>query len=112
MRRTLAALLGCLLTLTANWVWAAEGSPLLSGGGATPLSSSLPDLGGPAYAMVTKFDEMQIGRMEMNQLRDLDMILEDPEVTDYLQQLGSRLAAPPGVEDQTFTYLRSEEQTA
>jgi predicted Zn-dependent protease len=109
MRRTLAALLGCLLTLTANWVWAAEGNALLSGGGATPLSSSLPDLGGPAYAMVTKFDETQIGRMEMNQLRDLDMILEDPEVTDYLQQLGSRLAAQSGVENQTFTYLALRE---
>jgi hypothetical protein len=49
MRRTLAALLGCLLTLTANWVWAADGNALLSGSGsATPLSSSLPDLGGPA----------------------------------------------------------------
>jgi predicted Zn-dependent protease len=108
MRRTFAALLGCLLTLTANWAWAADGSAQFSGG-STPLSSSLPDLGGPAYAMVTKFDEMQIGRMEMNELRDMNMILEDPEVTDYLQQLGSQLAAQSGLENQAFTYMALRE---
>ncbi len=73
------------------------------------VGNSLPDLGGPANAMISKFDESQIGRMEMNQLRDQNMILEDPEVTDYLQQLGSRLAAQSRVDDQTFTYLALRE---
>jgi beta-barrel assembly-enhancing protease len=108
MRRALAALFGCLLTLTANWVWAADGNALLSSGG-SPLSSSLPDLGGPAYAVINRFDETQIGRMEMNELRDQNMILEDPEVTDYLQQLGSRLSSQSGVDNQTFTYLALRE---
>jgi len=107
MRRILAAALGCLLIFTAGW--AADVDVARIAPSAPPLSSDLPDLGGPATAMISKFDDEQIGRMEMNQLRDLDMILEDPEVTDYLQQLGSRLAAQSGVENQTFTYLALRE---
>jgi predicted Zn-dependent protease len=107
MRRILAALMGCLLTITTSWAWAADQGDVLLG---SPIASSnLPDLGGPANAMINKFDETQIGRMEMNELRDQNMILEDPEVTDYLQQLGSRLAAQSRVDNQTFTYMALRE---
>jgi predicted Zn-dependent protease len=100
MHRTFAAILGCLLTITAGR--AADVERIAA---ATPsVASDLPDLGGPASAMINKFDEGQIGRMEMNELRNQNMILEDAEVTDYLQQLGSRLASQARVEDQTFTY--------
>ena len=68
------------------------------------LSSSLPDLGGPAYALISKADEAQIGRMAMAEMRDQNMILEDPEVTDYIQQLGMRLASQAHDEHQNFTY--------
>lgn len=100
MRRTLAAILGCLLTISAGWA----GDVGREGPTAPSVASDLPDLGGPAYAMINKFDEAQIGRMEMNELRDQNMILEDAEVTDYLQQLGSRLSSQARVDDQTFTY--------
>jgi len=100
MHRTLAAILGCLLTITAGWAGDVERiAPT-----APSVASDLPDLGGPANAMINKFDEAQIGRMEMNELRDQNMILEDAEVTDYLQQLGSRLSSQARVDDQTFTY--------
>src|SRR5579871_6723369 len=100
MRRILAAALGCLLTVSAGWTAAAV--PVSTG--APSYASDLPDLGGPANAMITRFDETQIGRMEMNELRNQNVILEDAEVTDYLQQLGSRLAAQSRAEPQTFTY--------
>jgi predicted Zn-dependent protease len=100
MRRILAAFLGCYLTLSAGW--AADVDRI--GPTAPTVASDLPDLGGPANAMINKFDESQIGRMEMNELRDQNMILEDAEVTDYLQQLGSRLSSQARVDDQTFTY--------
>jgi beta-barrel assembly-enhancing protease len=100
MHRTLAAILGCLLTITAGWA----GDVDRMGPAAPSVASDLPDLGGPANAMINKFDEAQIGRMEMNELRDQNMILEDAEVTDYLQQLGSRLSSQARVDDQTFTY--------
>jgi predicted Zn-dependent protease len=100
MHRTLAAILGCLLTITAGWAGDVDRvAPT-----APSVASDLPDLGGPANAMINKFDEAQIGRMEMNELRDQNMILEDAEVTDYLQQLGSRLSSQARVDDQTFTY--------
>ena len=59
--------------------------------------------------MINKFDEMQIGRMEMNELRDQNVILEDAEVTDYLQQLGSRLSSQARADDRTFTYMALRE---
>jgi predicted Zn-dependent protease len=105
MRRILAATLGCLLTFSAGW--AADVGEMPAGG--APLSSDLPDLGGPATALVNKFDDMQIGRMEMNELRDQNVILEDAEVTDYLQQLGSRLSSQAHADDRTFTYLALRE---
>jgi beta-barrel assembly-enhancing protease len=100
MRRIFAAILGCYLTVTAGF--AADVDRI--GPTAPSVASDLPDLGGPANAMINKFDESQIGRMEMNELRDQNMILEDAEVTDYLQQLGSRLSSQARVDDQTFTY--------
>lgn len=105
MHRILAAALGCLLTVAAGWAAAAE--PVAPG--APSLASDLPDLGGPANAMITRFDETQIGRMEMNELRNQNVILEDAEVTDYLQQLGSRLSAQSRADQQTFTYMALRE---
>ncbi len=132
MRRTPAALFGCLVTLlycTNCWSQDANSSagahtaptpPPILPGGPTPVttpgitsfgapgtgrfSTELPDLGGPANAMVSRADESQIGRMAMKELRDQNMILEDPEVADYIQQLGSRLSSQAHVDQQTFTY--------
>ena len=105
MRRILAAALGCLLTVSAGW--SAEAGSI--GPVAPSVASDLPDLGGPATAMINKFDEMQIGRMEMNELRNQNVILEDAEVTDYLQQLGSRLSSQARADDRTFTYMALRE---
>ncbi len=102
MQRIFAALFGSLLTLSASWAAAAD--PGLAAPSATAIGTSLPDLGGPAYAMLSRNDETQIGHMVMHQLRDQNMILEDPEVTDYIQQLGSRLAAQSHDDEQNFTY--------
>jgi len=111
MRRILAATFGCLLTLSAPW--AAESDRIVPSSLTTSTSpavaGNLPDLGGPANAMINRFDETQIGRMEMNELRNQNMIIEDAEVTDYLQQLGSRLAAQARADNQTFTYLALRE---
>ena len=50
----------------------------------------LPDIGNPAGAIITESDEYQIGRMIVQQLRDEGAIIDDPEVNEYLQALGSR----------------------
>jgi predicted Zn-dependent protease len=54
--------------------------------------------------MVSRGDESQIGRMVMHELREQSMILEDPEVSDYIQQLGLKLAAQSRDDDQPFSY--------
>src|SRR6185312_8202771 len=86
------------------------GNPALSGvlpqtvTADTNLFGTLPDLGGPAYAMVTRSDEDQIGQMIVAQIRNAHLLLEDPEVDDYLQQLGMRLASQAHDENQSFHY--------
>ena len=53
----------------------------------------LPDIGTPADAVLTQDDEFQIGAMIVRGLRDAGRILEDPEITEYVQSVGSRLAS-------------------
>jgi len=85
-------------------------NPALSGAvpktvpGDTGLFGTLPDLGGPAYARITRSDEDQIGQMIVAQIRGAHLLLEDPEVDDYLQQLGMRLASQAHDENQSFHY--------
>src|SRR5258705_12823493 len=69
------------------------------------VSSQLPDMGSPENAILSKSDEYQIGLMAMRQLRGQELILEDPELTDYIQHLGSRLAAQARDDDQNFQYF-------
>ena len=56
-------------------------------------SSELPDLGSPAAASISKSDESQYGAMVAKQLRDQNALIEDPEVTEYLNSVGTKLAA-------------------
>jgi predicted Zn-dependent protease len=53
----------------------------------------LPDIGTPADTVLTQDDEYQIGAMIVRGLRDAGRILEDPEITEYVQSLGTRLAS-------------------
>ncbi|HEX4052124.1 MAG TPA: M48 family metalloprotease [Steroidobacteraceae bacterium] len=146
MRRTLAACIGSLLTLSSSMSFAAAApgpygpygdqpahpAPAQPGAAAgttlpdpaaaalgnsalssavpqtetadTSLFGTLPDLGGPAYAMITRSDEDQIGQMIVAEIRNAHLLLEDPEVDDYLQQLGMRLASQAHDENQSFHY--------
>ncbi len=78
------------------------------------IGSQLPDMGSPENAVLSKADEYQVGLMAMHQLRGQGLILEDPELSDYIQNLGSRLASQARDDDQNFQYfiLRSSEINA
>ena len=145
MRRTLAACVGSLLTLSSSMSFAAAApgpygpygdqpahaapaQPPAAQSSAPPnpatgldssalsdavpqtvtadtgLFGTLPDLGGPAYAMITRSDEDQIGQMIVAEIRNAHLLLEDPEVDDYLQQIGMRLASQAHDENQSFHY--------
>lgn len=60
---------------------------------ATSHGNDLPDIGTPADQVFTAGEEYAIGSGIVRQLRDNGEILDDPELTDYVQQLGQRLAA-------------------
>src|SRR3954469_13680323 len=73
-----------------------------------PNPPELPDIGSPASAVLSGSDEYQLGAMVIHQLRDQNAILEDPEITEYLNALGSRLAtqAPDGAPHFQFFPVR------
>lgn len=56
-------------------------------------ANDLPDIGSPASSALSLDDEYRIGLQVMRQLRDEGQIIEDPEATEYLQGLGSRLVS-------------------
>jgi predicted Zn-dependent protease len=68
--------------------------------------NDLPDIGSPASSTLTIDDEFHIGLQVMRQLRGEGQILEDPECTEYLQALGSRIVAQAtGDSAQRFTFF-------
>jgi predicted Zn-dependent protease len=82
--RLLSALAG--LTLTA---WLLLPGPL----DAQSVQDQLPEMGTAAQATLSLEDEYRIGRMVMRGLRDSGAVMEDPEVSEYMQSLGLRLSS-------------------
>jgi predicted Zn-dependent protease len=66
---------------------------------------NLPDMGSGANAMISRADEFQLGRMMMKNLRDENQVVEDPEATEYMQSLGSRIGAQAQEGTQRFTFF-------
>ncbi|MFL6550996.1 MAG: M48 family metalloprotease [Povalibacter sp.] len=79
-------------------------------GAQTDTGDDLPDIGSPAQAMMTLEDEYQIGRMVVRGLRDQGQVLEDPEVAEYLQSLGSRLSSEAHDGAQKFNFFAVKDQ--
>ena len=85
-----------LLTATATLV-------IASAAGADDIK--LPDMGSPADAILSKSDEAQIGRAIMSQIRATGAVVEDPLVTEYINEVGSRVAAQTNDGSQSFTFF-------
>jgi predicted Zn-dependent protease len=56
-------------------------------------ADELPDIGSPADSVLSRDQELQIGRAIYRSLLDTDRILTDPEVQEYVQDVGQKLAA-------------------
>lgn len=67
--------------------------------------NDLPEIGTPADRVWTATDEYRIGAMVLRGLRDSGQLLEDPEVTEYVQSIGSRLASHAQDGGQRFTFF-------
>ena len=65
----------------------------------------IPDMGSPADAILNKSTESQIGRAIMRSIRNSGMVVEDPQVTEYINDIGHRIAAQTNEGDHDFTFF-------
>lgn len=103
--RRLPLLLATAVLSTATTVAAAapqSGQPILN---APPAGSDLPDMGSPAAALLSQSDEYRLGAMVAKQLRDQNAILEDPEISEYINGVGMRLASQSAEGGKGFQYF-------
>lgn len=92
------------LALLAGFVvsgWLALPAPLL----AQEARDQLPEMGTAAQSTLSIEDEYRIGRMVMRGLRESGGIVEDPEVTEYLQSLGLRLSSQAHDGNRNFNFF-------
>lgn len=67
--------------------------------------SDLPDIGNPASTTLSLSEEFRIGLAILRELRQAGQIVEDPEVSEYLQSLGLRLASQVNEGGYRFTFF-------
>lgn len=72
---------------------------------ATEQEQELPDLGSPATAAVSLEEEFQVGQAWARQMRAQGLVLEDPEVSDYIQQIGHSLSSHAEEGQHQFNYF-------
>ncbi|MEZ5544494.1 MAG: M48 family metalloprotease [Lysobacteraceae bacterium] len=68
-------------------------------------ATALPDIGSSAGELLTPKEEEAYGGMMLKELRHYDMLVEDPLLEDYLQELGNRLASRSDRPTQPFTFF-------
>lgn len=76
--------------------------------GAAPLSLAEPDLpqmGDAAGSLISPEEEKRLGEAFMREIRRSVRIIDDPELTDYLQGLGSGLASQADSHLRDFTFF-------
>jgi len=91
--RALLLALAAALTMGAAAASAATPDPAKPLDLSAPTGVDLPDMGSPAETILSKQDEAQLGAMVYKEMRDENAVIDDPEVAEYLQSLGTRLAA-------------------
>ncbi|MGF1612324.1 MAG: M48 family metalloprotease [Gammaproteobacteria bacterium] len=65
---------------------------------------SLPDIGDPSGAILSQGDERLLGEAFMRELRVRLKLVDDPEIVDYVQSLGYRLASHSGMPGARFSF--------
>jgi len=90
-------------------ILSAAAALLVIGAAPTPpvhaAGDDLPDIGSPSDAVLSKGRATQIGRSVLMQLRAADMVLEDPELDEYVESLGHRLSAHAQEGNQDFEFF-------
>src|SRR5581483_5262413 len=72
------------------------------------VTNELPDMGSPEATIISHSEERQLGYMMVQELRDQNALLEDPEISEYLNAIGDRLAAqsPDGAQGFQFFVVK------
>lgn len=78
---------------------------LAVGVNAVAQTPNLPDFGTPADTVLNRSQEAQLGRGVMSQLRSAGAVMDDPIVTEYIQNLGARLAGQANDGDHRFEFF-------
>ncbi len=65
----------------------------------------LPDIGSPADAVLSRDQEIQIGRSIFRSLADTGRVMSDPELQEYLNDVGMKLAAQAQDGDFRFRFF-------
>lgn len=65
----------------------------------------LPDIGNPASTTLSLSDEHRIGRMILRGLRDAGKVVDDPEINEYVQAVGERIASYAHEGGHRFTFF-------
>jgi predicted Zn-dependent protease len=99
----LAASLAGIATVAAADDTPATSAPLnLS---APAAGSDLPDMGSPAAALLSQSDEYRLGAMVARELREQNALIEDPEISEYMNGVGMRLASQSSEGGKHFQYF-------
>jgi predicted Zn-dependent protease len=111
MRPLLIVLLSAVLA-SATVAFAGEppmpGNRVLTGPTA---GSDLPDMGSPAETALSRSDEFRLGAMVAKELRDQNVLIEDPEVSEYINDIGKRLASQSEMGGEYFHYFVIKDST-
>ena len=82
---------------------AVAATTFVAGAGRTQVN--LPDIGSPADSVLSKSEEAKIGRAIMANIRQQGGIIDDPEINEYINDIGRRLSAHANNGDYTFTFF-------
>src|SRR4030088_714806 len=75
------------------------------GMGSSAVDQDLPDLGSPATAAVSLDEEYRAGLGWFGSIRQSEQIIEDPEISDYIQQIGHSLSSRAEEGQHQFYYF-------
>jgi len=66
---------------------------------------NLPDLGSPADAILSANDEKRLGNAIMRDIRRSGMVIEDPILNEYVNEIGNKIAAQTNEGEHDFTFF-------
>jgi predicted Zn-dependent protease len=75
------------------------------GAGSSAADQDLPDLGSPATAAVSLEEEYRAGLGWFSSIRQSGQIIEDPEISDYIQEIGHSLSSHAEEGQHQFYYF-------